>query len=68
MKDYTNKENNPYADDPVAREAVEILVEFMRRKVNPDFTENDAWEFYIQVRPLNEADGEEIEGRVPNGV
>ncbi len=51
---------NPYAEDPVAKEAIKLLVEFMTQKVNPKFTEKDAWEFYIKNRPLIDEEDQEI--------
>lgn len=66
MKDYSNSEANPYADDPIAKQAVRMLVKFMIEKVNPAFSEAEAWEWYIQNRPLVDAEDKDIESRIPN--
>jgi len=49
--DYTDLSVNPYADDPIALEAIKWFLNKW-----PHLTKQDFWEFYIKTRPEVEAE------------
>lgn len=53
--DYSDPAKNPYANDPVAQEAIEFLFSKLRA-LNPNVDRNTIWEWYIQNRPLVDAE------------
>ena len=61
--DYNNPKLNPLANDPHAQEAVAWLTEFMQEKINPDFSTDDAWKFYIENKAAMEAEQEMAENK-----
>lgn len=50
MIDYTDPKQNPYADDPKAREGVQFVFEKLKETI-PGMTVDKVWDWYIQNRP-----------------
>ena len=69
--DYSDPKLNPFANDQHAQEAVAWLTKIMKEKVNPDFSTDDAWKFYIENKAAIEAEQEAAEakakGKTVNG-
>ena len=57
--DYSDPAQNPYADDAVAKEAIEFLFAKLKA-LNPDVERNTIWEWYIQNRPMVDAENQRL--------
>lgn len=57
--DYSDPKQNPYANDEIAKEAVEFLFEKISA-LNPNADKDSIWEWYIQNRPLVDAENERL--------